>query len=31
MTTNIFLKVAGINGESTDVNHHDEIDVLSWS
>ena len=26
-----FLKVDGIVGDSTDVNHKDEIDVLSWS
>jgi type VI secretion system secreted protein Hcp len=26
-----FLKIDGIVGESTDVNHKDEIDVLSWS
>ena len=26
-----FLKIDGIPGESTDVNHKDEIDVLSWS
>ena len=27
----IFLKVAGIDGESLDANHQDEIDVLAWS
>lgn len=27
----IFLKVDGIKGESTDKNHRDEIDVISWS
>jgi type VI secretion system secreted protein Hcp len=26
-----FLKLDGISGESTDVNHTDEIDVESWS
>jgi type VI secretion system secreted protein Hcp len=26
-----FLKIDGIPGESTDVSHKDEIDVLSWS
>ena len=26
-----FLKIDGIAGESTDVAHKDEIDVLSWS
>jgi type VI secretion system secreted protein Hcp len=26
-----FLKIDGIVGESTDANHKDEIDVLSWS
>ena len=26
-----FLKIDGIAGESTDMNHKDEIDVLSWS
>jgi len=26
-----FLKIDGIDGESTDVSHKDEIDVLSWS
>lgn len=26
-----FLKVDGVEGESTDDNHKDEIDVLSWS
>jgi type VI secretion system secreted protein Hcp len=26
-----FLKIDGIEGESTDVSHKDEIDVLSWS
>ncbi len=26
-----FLKIDGIVGDSTDVNHKDEIDVLSWS
>jgi len=31
VATDIFLKVDGIKGESTDVNHKDEIEVLSWS
>ena len=31
MASDIFLKVDGIKGESTDVNHKDEIEVLSWS
>jgi type VI secretion system secreted protein Hcp len=26
-----FLKIDGIDGESTDVSHKDEIDVMSWS
>jgi type VI secretion system secreted protein Hcp len=26
-----FLKIDGIHGESADVSHKDEIDVLSWS
>ena len=26
-----FLKIADIKGESSDKNHEDEIDVLSWS
>jgi len=31
MAIDIFLKVDGVNGEATDVNHKDEIDVVSWS
>ena len=31
MASDIFLKVDGIKGESTDINHKDEIEVLSWS
>jgi type VI secretion system secreted protein Hcp len=31
VASDIFLKVDGIKGESTDVNHKDEIEVLSWS
>jgi type VI secretion system secreted protein Hcp len=31
MASDIFLKVDGIKGESTDVNHKDEVEVLSWS
>jgi len=31
MASDIFLKVDGIKGESTDVDHKDEIEVLSWS
>ena len=27
----IFIKMDGIQGESTDARHKDEIDVLSWS
>ena len=26
-----FLKIDGVQGESTDISHKDEIDVLSWS
>lgn len=26
-----FLKITGIEGESQDAKHHDEIDVVSWS
>ena len=29
--TDYFLKLDGIDGESTDEGHKDEIDVLSWS
>jgi type VI secretion system secreted protein Hcp len=31
MAVDIFLKVDGIEGEATDVNHKDEIEVVSWS
>ena len=31
MTSPMFLKIAGITGESVDAEHVDEIDVLSWS
>jgi type VI secretion system secreted protein Hcp len=31
MATDIFLKVDGIKGEATDVNHPGEIEVVSWS
>lgn len=31
MASDIFLKVDRINGESTDVNHPNEIEVVSWS
>jgi type VI secretion system secreted protein Hcp len=31
MANDIFLKVDGIKGEATDVNHANEIEVLSWS
>jgi type VI secretion system secreted protein Hcp len=31
MPVDVFLKVDGINGESTDSRHRGEIDVLSWS
>jgi type VI secretion system secreted protein Hcp len=30
-TSNYFLKIDGIPGESTDAKHKGEIDVLSWS
>jgi type VI secretion system secreted protein Hcp len=29
--SDMFLKIAGIKGESQDAKHKDEIDVLSWS
>lgn len=29
--SDMFLKISGIKGESTDYKHKDEIDVLSWS
>jgi type VI secretion system secreted protein Hcp len=31
MATDIFLKLDGINGEATDVNHAGEIELVSWS
>jgi type VI secretion system secreted protein Hcp len=31
MAVDIFLKVDGVDGEATDVNHKDEIEVVSWS
>ena len=31
MPTDIFMKINGIQGESRDKGHKDEIDVLSWS
>jgi type VI secretion system secreted protein Hcp len=31
MTQDIFLKIDGINGESLDEKHKDEIEVLSWN
>ena len=31
MAQDIFLKIDGINGESLDEKHKDEIDVLSWN
>ena len=31
MASDIFLKVDGIKGEATDVNHQNEIEVVSWS
>jgi type VI secretion system secreted protein Hcp len=31
MSLDMFLKLAGIEGESTDAKHKGEIDVLSWS
>jgi type VI secretion system secreted protein Hcp len=31
MSYAIFIKMDGIEGESTDARHKDEIDVLSWS
>lgn len=30
-TVDYFLKIDGIDGESTDNKHKNEIDVLSWS
>jgi type VI secretion system secreted protein Hcp len=31
MPTDIFMKINGIQGESRDKNHKDEIEVLSWT
>src|ERR1017187_404415 len=31
MATDMYLKITGIKGESTDSTHKDDIDVLSWS
>ena len=31
MPVEMFLKLAGIEGESTDAKHKGEIDVLAWS
>jgi type VI secretion system secreted protein Hcp len=31
MASDIFLKIDGIKGEATDVNHQNEIEVVSWS
>jgi type VI secretion system secreted protein Hcp len=31
MAVDMFLKIAGVDGESTDKSHKGEIDVLSWS
>jgi len=31
MTLDMFIKIDGIKGESTDNKHKDEIDVLSWN
>ena len=31
MALDIFLKIPGISGESTDAHHKDEIQVLSWN
>ena len=31
MASDIFLKIDGIQGEATDVNHQNEIEVWSWS
>lgn len=31
MARDVFLRVDGIKGESTDAHHKDEIEVLSWS
>jgi type VI secretion system secreted protein Hcp len=31
MATDIFAKIGDIKGESTDIKHKDEVEVLSWS
>lgn len=31
MSNDIFLKIDGINSESQDATHADEIDVIDWS
>jgi|SRR5271166_1363941 len=31
MASDIFLKIDGIEGEATDVNHQNEIEVVSWN
>ena len=31
MAVDMFLKISGIDGESTDHKHKDEIEVFSWS
>ena len=31
MAQDMFLKLTGISGESQDVNHRDEIEVLDWT
>ncbi|MFC5473327.1 Hcp family type VI secretion system effector [Paraherbaspirillum soli] len=31
MTQDMFLKIAGINGEAQDAKHRDEIEIHSWS
>lgn len=31
MANDIFLKIDGIKGEATDVNHPNEVEILSWT
>ena len=31
MASDVFAKIGTIQGESTDINHKNEIDVLAWS
>ena len=31
MASDIFLKIDGIKGEATDINHQNEMEVVSWS